>query len=546
MCDNIIEKLRSLVSEPYKNDGKYHIEDDDIPLKKVIVLDEQIDGLAFHESWEDKGLYIIARATRVFSLVINDSKRIYRLEIKGVCCLNGLSLTDSEIPEVEIKGTIENQLYVSSCVIDKMSLKQANTSQNFISHFHVANKTTIDNLVIDKYLCKNTNSNASAILIDKSTVKSLSIKHTTFHYVKYSGAVVNMFFSNQSTFGKVSIEDIDYVEGADYNEQRVSKSENVPIRTINLFDSKIDHLVIEGGQTEEIYLESTTIRQGLISDIENKGCISLTGYIPMGSFLQFNDVKAGLLSFQNFTNFGDLRFINVGKKDDHTNDTHILQIRYSDLGKTHFYNCDFGGKDAKIDFANSRIQDIVILGHAFPCKINSAGSSGKNHESELLLLSQLSGVFQKNNDIANEIGYRGLALDALRKQRNYKRRADGVAIWLNKVSNNHSDGLGRSFLILLVSSIVLYVIYVYLRGYTIGADWDATWFIIGSYFEFLSPIHKANYLVPRDYFVNRSGYNILTEQVSGYIYFISGVSKIIISYLIYQFIQAFRKYGRRN
>ncbi len=538
MSDYIIDKLRAHVSQQYRNDGILYIENVNVN-DTVKISDEQIDKLEFHSSWENKNLDIIVRATNRFSLVINESKRIHALEVTDECHLNSLSITNAEISTVKIAGTIEG-LDLSSCHISEMTLEQTNDDQKYVSHFHISNKTTIDHLVIDKYTCKKTSNNSSAVLIDNSTVNDLSIKGARFQYVDGNDGSANMFFSNRSTFQKLSIENVDY------NERGDSKEDSDKIRTINLRDSTIDHFTIHNSKTEAICLESTTIPRGLFSKIENRQSLTFTGHNPVGSFLQFNDVKTGLLSFQNFTNFGDLRFINVGRADSHRKDKYSLQISYSDLGKTHFYNCDFGGKGGKIDFAHSRIQDIVILGHEFPCRIVTASSLQRDHESELMLLSQLSGVFQKNNDIANEIGYRGLALDALRKQKNYRRRADGFAIWLNKVSNNHSDGLGRSFFVLFAFSIVLYLIYVYLRGYTMGNDWKTTWFIIGNYFEFLSPIHKANYLMPGAYFMDRKEYNIVTEQVPGYIYFISGISKIIISYLIYQFIQAFRKYGRRS
>lgn len=111
-------------------------------------------------------------------------------------------------------------------------------------------------------------------------------------------------------------------------------------------------------------------------------------------------------------------------------------------------------------------------------------------------------------------------------------------IWLNKISNNHGKSTGQSFGILTILSMLLYTLYCYSLGYQISFchenNWGQFWGLASYYLEFINPIHKID-TIPK-------ALSICPVPESSRT--IDAISRIIISYLLYQFIQAFRKYGK--
>jgi hypothetical protein len=61
--------------------------------------------------------------------------------------------------------------------------------------------------------------------------------------------------------------------------------------------------------------------------------------------------------------------------------------------------------------------------------------------------------------------------------------------------------------------------------------------LFASSFDFLNPVHKTDFLVDRFDF---------TLDIGGLALFIDNISRIIIAYLVYQTIAAFRKFGKKS
>lgn len=115
---------------------------------------------------------------------------------------------------------------------------------------------------------------------------------------------------------------------------------------------------------------------------------------------------------------------------------------------------------------------------------------------------------------------------------------DSIPYWdkfilkINSFSNNHGISIEKPFVWLLRSSIILYILYLITlrRIFIYNADID--WNLFGYYFSFLDLTHRSDFLVDK-------------EELNGFSLMIDYLNKLVIGFFIYQFIAAFRKYGKK-
>lgn len=123
--------------------------------------------------------------------------------------------------------------------------------------------------------------------------------------------------------------------------------------------------------------------------------------------------------------------------------------------------------------------------------------------------------------------------------KDYKR--DSIILWLNKITNNYGLSWLKALRFILISSVVLYLIYIltfiFQNNYPYTFGWNGWSEFLNSvdytskhYFEFLYPVHKFDF--------------ISEAESSTLSYFIDFISRIVIGFGIYQMIQAFRKFGK--
>jgi hypothetical protein len=108
---------------------------------------------------------------------------------------------------------------------------------------------------------------------------------------------------------------------------------------------------------------------------------------------------------------------------------------------------------------------------------------------------------------------------------------DRVILKINGLSNNHGLSIKEPFIGTIVLSILFYVLYLWSLGRIFNAS-EIDWNLIGYYFSFIDITHRTDFLV------NKS-------ELNGFTLTIDFLNKIIVGFLIYQFIAAFRKYGKK-
>lgn len=238
-------------------------------------------------------------------------------------------------------------------------------------------------------------------------------------------------------------------------------------------------------------------------------------------------------------------------------DKATIRISHSSLGKTEFTGCPLA--DFQIEFNNSKITDCFVSGDSIPTQnvhiLGAEPNSIEEYQQKASFFNQFKKIFEAQGDIYHATQFQAKWSEEqrnelkLRKKEEYKNvekpiwwskikvffnttSNDRLTLWLNKISNLHGESWVRAFFWILALGLIFYLPYLFSIGrlFTPGKfDFN----LIGYYFEFLNPTHKFN-------FINEG--NI----ANGLTVFIDVVWRIIVAYLIYQFISAFRKHTKKQ
>ncbi|WP_276484727.1 hypothetical protein [Paraflavitalea pollutisoli] len=262
------------------------------------------------------------------------------------------------------------------------------------------------------------------------------------------------------------------------------------------------------------------------------GTLSLHGHNTSGR-ITFQQLLVGLVNIGQFTNTGILSFANI-EPDPFTG---TIQCHRSNLGKCEIYDVNFA-LFRQITIDNTNIQDIITTNITWCRNVRSAliGIDAQAHLRENY--RQLKNIMIRQNDKVQELAYHRQEMNALLLAMRFNRgnRFDRFIIWSNGISNAHGLSWERAGLWLLV---LTWLSYFSINYFVLGkTEKDATQIFkhIALFFESLNPVRKFNAIYD-DQGKDQSASNLA--------YFIDVIYRFIASYLIFQFISAFRKYVKK-
>lgn len=213
----------------------------------------------------------------------------------------------------------------------------------------------------------------------------------------------------------------------------------------------------------------------------------------------------------------------------------------SDLGKAIFYNCGFTKMD--LYMSGAKINEINISDSYLPKKLYKPDRAPSNSSIQY---AQLRKIHESVGDTIKANMYQAEELNAhYLSLRWWKREhlSEKFNLWLNGATNYYGQNYVKAFCVTIIWSSIFYTFYCLLLGFRLDlsspSSWNIFWEIFLNFFEFLNPIHKADYIAdallglekPKDIPSSARGWEV--------------ISRILNGYFIYQFVQAFRKYGKR-
>ncbi len=321
-----------------------------------------------------------------------------------------------------------------------------------------------------------------------------------------------------------------------------------------LFDNKfsfIENLYLID-MKNSIFIQGSDRNPFVINQVYIEDCLFVST-----DFFKIQQINLSLLSFRNIISRGNIhvgkikgdRFYRLTKTEKYLHDDYdfnginvteelkksVLELIETDLGNSVIFYSDFSNFD--IIFDSSKIDNLFVSGCFFPREIKTINP--KNHNQKRIAYNQFNKVIQKN-DLIESYNYGLLELEEFRQDLKEKKikSGDRIILFLNHFTSLHNTDWFRAFIIIMVFTTISYTFYLYFLGFNhinFSKEGVSNFLKFSSFFfTYLNPLHKPDFLKPT---FSSISWNPCVELIDS-------VTRIINSFLIYQFIQAFRKFGR--
>ena len=340
---------------------------------------------------------------------------------------------------------------------------------------------------------------------------------------------------------------------------------------IDYFDKSLNKLVKKG--CKKIYITTSKFNNGLFiigsDNSENIPEIDLIHILPtnklvgqvfiknfkiikvelndlnINAYLNFEDIQISWLEFDSFSNHNVLKFYNLKSYGEDSE----LRIFKSYLGTTHFYNCALDSFK-NISIADSVFLDIITSNvswftyeQVMQAK-ESKGLTAEYFKNKRDLFKQLKHAMEKQGDKVQALIFKAYEMEALKKVLSFekpRKKGERFMMWLNYHTNKYGQywlrPIGWAGLVTFISYIIIVLSSTPELSFSLSIktiDIARTWLVLvnnsGAYFQLLNPAHAQDKLF--------EGVTHLPFWAS----FFDFLQRIIISYLIFQTVSAFRKY----
>ncbi|TDB69107.1 hypothetical protein [Arundinibacter roseus] len=332
------------------------------------------------------------------------------------------------------------------------------------------------------------------------------------------------------------------IKKIDFSSLHQAKEINFKENNINTLKIIIPKLGIDKVSLEEnIDLKHITIR-GLKSDRKdyNLNTLSINNCSFSSDFIgSFSDLKVKRISLNHLINRGEINFTNIEIEE-------LFEIKNSIIGKSIFLNSNTG---KKLELLDSNIEDIKL----FSTDLSEDISFNKNEDLKKIKdgYRQLKIIFDKSSNNEKAIFFRHKELKTYYLTLSFfKRRQvlEKITLLFNRYSNKHTLNWGYPiFWIFIVGTITFFSFLFSLNAFEFyeGKVFIVDSRIYSSYFDWFIPSYlyptKAKFNLLLDCF-NYSDFSAL-PFASKAITIINDT--LLMPYLIYQFIAAFRRHGSK-
>lgn len=330
------------------------------------------------------------------------------------------------------------------------------------------------------------------------TVNENSTNKTGFYKKPFSSEIGNRIAYHLSEAQKKKIKINLHLK---YSADREHKSTKV-------INAKLSALSIGGYSTGELLIENSEIDNWFIENYSAQKGATFYNIKPFRKESKENklEIRESNLDKVWFDNFAF---------DDYS----TISLYRNKFGQTTFTACDFPN-DYK-DFG--KIQTIE--------NIHYPDKKDKNYfKTRYEVFLQFRKLLEASGNFYEAQKFHAVSNEALMNVENLP-FWDRQILKINSSSNNHGLSIKEPFIATVFISIAFYLLYLLSLGRLFtSASFD--WNLFGYYFSFLDITHRSDFLVKK-------------EELNGFALTIDYLNKIIIGFLIYQFIAAFRKYGKK-
>lgn len=252
------------------------------------------------------------------------------------------------------------------------------------------------------------------------------------------------------------------------------------------------------------------------------------------------------LYFRDFSTKGDATFFNIRPLNKES--AGKIEIKQSNLDNTWFDNIDFN-EYKPLSFFRTRFGKVRFSACSFPSDYRGfehfnalenihypEKKSNNYHRDQYEIFLSLKNALDSNGNFYEAQKLQAVSNEALKKIEGVL-RSDRIILWVNGFSNNHGLSIARPFLHFFGWTILFYILYLW----SLGRMFNCNGFnlsLIGYYFSFIDPTHRIDFLED----MKKSN---LSKGLISIALTLDFLGKIISGFFIYQFVAAFRKYGKK-
>lgn len=541
------------------------------------------------------------KGSEIQQLII-DSSKAGRLIIESTTITNLFIRFDSKTDLIKVSRSKIGRLYVSNSFVDGIQIQYESvlwelliSDEAQISKIEVLLSTIEDNLGKRGFLSNAginiSNSKIGGLEVFSSEIGDCKILNSQTGDFKISdkSTIGNFHFIENPKIGSIQIENSKTKEfrlkDSNTGNFRVSENsetgsflfekstagdfriKNSSIESILVMDSRMKELVVTYASFRRIEIIKNSFVKRFRCRIPLQSPAQITfekssfeemdfdkTILPEFTALQLINCQIDNLFFRNFCNFGAVFFSDL-KVLNKNNPLSTLRLADSDLGKTQFVRCDLT-EFQQFEFANTKMLEAFVADSKMPngrrfCLPPDTISDV--NEQKRLAYGQFKKIYEARGDIAGSLRYLAFEMDAYFLQLIRKKPGkvgELIMLGLNKISTNYGNNWGQGALVTFFMICACYAIFCYLIGFRLGNDWDSFWRLACYAPQYLNPFRDADSVIPDKFLphsLERDGYGadakkILPELAIVWDY----ISRVIVTYFVYQTIQAFRKLGKSS
>ena len=283
-------------------------------------------------------------------------------------------------------------------------------------------------------------------------------------------------------------------------------NKNIDNQKVVISKAQLHSLTLSGRTEASISIEESHIDNMYLYEFSPKGQTSFYGINPLAK----NETKIGI----HKCNLDDVSFDNV-RFDQYSR----ISLYRSKLAKAVFTSCDFPDTYSSFErflpIDNVHYPDRRTLSH---------------HKDQYEIFLQLKQALEATGNYYEAQKLQSISHEALKRVPSIA-NDDKTILEVNSFSNNHGISISRPFWWFICVSIGFYLLYLLSLGRLFtDSEFDST--LVGYYFSFIDITHRTDFLVDK-------------TEYNGWSLAIDSLAKLIMGFFIYQFIAAFRKYGKK-
>lgn len=499
---------------------------------------------------------------RINTITIDSKSNIGKLELPECGTLDHCMVNNASIDEIlcRYQSNINSITCFRNCKIDKI----INSHWGFIGEFYLNNSS------IDQFSSNENSFIGSLELKDNSSVSNLDFNigshigdmeiEGNLGKVKIEGTLSRLFIGNVNLTDSIKIFDsqIETMSIEKNNSGKISLYiENSSISSLNITNSLFT-------SSDLINVSNSKLHSFNVRNLHNYGNITFSGVKELLSWdIYFRDENKNVILNLNETNYVSFKINKYFQSFSRFSSG--VSILDSNLGNTMWINCDFEPFD-ELRFSNSKLLDCFIASTKFPGENKfyiydkKSKTKAELENQKRLFYGQLKNIYVNQGDSPRAASALSIELEAYRNQLKYERKQanwyffkslnkkeyinnikDRFVLFINRKTSNYGTNWLRSTVTTLLFLFIAFSFYCFLLGYRPGTDFIKFYELFSFSFQYLNPFRDED---SGDFFkvLNSDSIYIIPSTARIWDYF----SRVVISFMIYQTIVAFRRLGKIN